>query len=76
MFRGAGGTQAGDARPVGAAWQACAVGGIGFCGWVILASDASSLWLLLVLMALAVPAWLLGVAHSAPVDAPASAPPP
>jgi len=65
MFR-----RAGSPQRIGPAWQACAVGGIGFCGWVILASDASSLWLLLVLMALAVPAWLLGVARSAPLAPP------
>jgi len=61
MFRNAHGGQ-----PVGFAWQASAAGGIAFCAWVIVASDASSLWLLLVLLALAVPAWLLGVARSAP----------
>jgi len=57
------------AQRTGFAAQACALGGLAFCAWVIFASDASSLWLLLVLLAMAVPAWVLGVARSAPAPA-------
>jgi arginine:agmatine antiporter len=68
LLRRPAGTPPGAQR-AGFAAQACALGGLAFCAWVIFASDANSLWLLLVLLALAVPAWALGVARSAPATA-------